>query len=188
VRFQGANNGNRKGPPRLTKDNTPAFAFSGWDKFAGLRFSHKVVARGVAPESVAWSGYSPRTSVLPGRTTGLDDGSYTFLVKAKDAAGNIDASPASRTFTVDTVSPGTTIHRGPTGMVSSAEARFTFSSKGEKRPTTFKCSLDDEAYTRCKSPWRHPGLSNGKHTFLVKAKDAAGNVDPTPAERTWTVC
>jgi hypothetical protein len=31
------------------------------------------------------------------------------------------------------------------------------------------------------------GLSNGSHTFRVRATDPAGNTDPTPAERTWTV-
>jgi hypothetical protein len=30
-------------------------------------------------------------------------------------------------------------------------------------------------------------LSRGSHTFNVRAKDGAGNVDPTPATRTWKV-
>jgi hypothetical protein len=30
-------------------------------------------------------------------------------------------------------------------------------------------------------------LANGPHTFEVKATDTAGNIDPTPASRTWTV-
>ena len=31
------------------------------------------------------------------------------------------------------------------------------------------------------------GLAVGSHTFSARAKDAAGNVDPTPATRSWTV-
>jgi len=30
-------------------------------------------------------------------------------------------------------------------------------------------------------------LSDGSHTFQVRAKDPAGNVDPTPAKYTWTI-
>ncbi len=51
--------------------------------------------------------------------------------------------------------------------------------------TTFNCSLDAAAFAACTSPQTYSGLTNGSHTFQVRAVDAAGNVDPTPATYTW---
>ena len=46
---------------------------------------------------------------------------------AKDPAGNVDASPASRSFTVDVTAPPTTID-GPSGPITDTTPTFTFSS------------------------------------------------------------
>jgi hypothetical protein len=35
-------------------------------------------------------------------TPGFSDGAHTFAVRATDAVGNVDATPPSRSFTVDT--------------------------------------------------------------------------------------
>src|SRR5205823_1415239 len=51
----------------------------------------------------------------------------------------------------------------------------------------FQCALDAAAYAACTSPVSYSGLAAGSHAFAVRAIDAAGNVDPTPATRTWTV-
>src|SRR5215203_5861597 len=123
--------------------------------------------------------------------TGLSEGSHTFEVKATDAAGNTDTTPASRSWTVaapppsDTTAPETTIDSGPSGTVSSASASFGFSSS--ETGSTFQCSLDGAAFASCASPKDYTGLSEGSHTFEVKATDAAGNTDTTPASRSWTV-
>jgi hypothetical protein len=47
--------------------------------------------------------------------------------------------------------------------------------------------MDGAVYSACTSPKNYTGLSVGAHTFTVKATDAAGNTDPTPASYTWTV-
>jgi DNA-binding beta-propeller fold protein YncE len=52
---------------------------------------------------------------------------------------------------------------------------------------TFDCSLDGAAFAACTSPRLLSLLANGSHTFRVRAKDTAGNIDPTPATTTWTV-
>jgi hypothetical protein len=59
---------------------------------------------------------------------GLGDGPHTASFRAEDLAGNQDQTPATRTFTVDTTAPFTTIDSGPTGTITTDEAKFTFSS------------------------------------------------------------
>jgi hypothetical protein len=51
----------------------------------------------------------------------------------------------------------------------------------------FECSLDAAAYAECSSPFSYTNLTGGAHTFKVRAKDSMGNVDATPASRSWTV-
>jgi hypothetical protein len=61
-------------------------------------------------------------------------------------------------------------------------ARFTFSAD---EAASFTCSLDGAAYTPCSSAASYSDLDPGWHTFAVRAVDAAGNVDPSPAEIRW---
>jgi acid phosphatase type 7 len=107
----------------------------------------------------------------------LSDGPHTFQVRATDATGNTDATPAFRTWTVDTTAPHTTIHSGPSGLTNEDHATFTFSSEAG---ATFECSLDGAPYSACTSPKSYTNLPEGHHTFDVTATDRAGNVEPPP--------
>jgi acid phosphatase type 7 len=89
----------------------------------------------------------------------------------------------------DTTPPDTVIDSGPSGTVKTRVARFTFSST-EPSNATFQTRLDGgnwEANGTATSKTYSQQLPNGTHTFNVKATDAAGNTDPTPASRTWKV-
>ena len=52
---------------------------------------------------------------------------------------------------------------------------------------TTECRLDGGAWASCGSGHLVTGLSNGEHTLEVRSTDNAGNVESTPASRTWTV-
>ena len=113
----------------------------------------------------------------------LDDGNY--WAHAEQAGTSGTAVSAATSFTVDTSPPHTVISSGPQGSTAATSASFAFSS-GEAG-STFECRLDGGAWTPCSTPQPYSGLANDVHTFDVRATDTAGNVDPTPASRTWTV-
>lgn len=89
---------------------------------------------------------------------------------------------ASVTVNADCVAPATAIDRGPTGTVNDVAPRFGFSATDGD---TFQCSLDGGPFQPCVTPLALSGLSDGDHVFAVRAVDAAGNVDPTPAVRSF---
>ena len=131
-----------------------------------------------------------RPCTSPQAYTNLADGEHTFPVRAKDAAGNVDATPASRTFTVAVVAPApdTTITGGPSGPITATTQTFTFTSEPG---ATFECRLDTPAgagtYAACTSPQQYTATALGDYTFFVRAKNAAGTVDATPATRTFRI-
>ena len=81
--------------------------------------------------------------------------------------------------------PETTITAGPTGLTNQTSATFQFTSS--ENNSTFLCSLDGSPFSPCSSPVAYSGLQDGNHTFQVKAVDQAGNQDPSPASRAWTI-
>ncbi len=116
--------------------------------------------------------------------SGLSDGEHTIEVRAIDAAGNLDPTPATRTWIVDATAPDTEIVSGPDSLTAAASATFDFSSELD---ATFQYKLDDGGYLAATDPLTLTGLSEGEHTLTVRAIDAYGNADTTPATWTWTI-
>ena len=114
----------------------------------------------------------------------LAEGSHTLQARAIDGSDNEDPTPDSHTWIVDTTPPDTAINSGPTGFTPLTDASFGFASESG---ATFECSRDGATFAPCTSPQPYAGLQDGPHSFAVRARDLAGNVDPAPAVRTWTV-
>src|SRR5207237_6358154 len=97
---------------------------------------------------------------------GLSPGSHTFHARATDAYGNLDATPASFTWTVDVNTPTIT---GPADPSNDANPSIAFSMA--ESGWTFTCSLDGAAAAACTSPVPVGPLADASHTFTVTAND-----------------
>src|SRR5206468_7317887 len=75
----------------------------------------------------------------------LAQGSHTLDVRATDAAGNTDASPASHTWTVDLTAPNTTIDTSPSDPSNNTTPSFTFSSSEAR--TSSRCNTSHDPRT-----------------------------------------
>ena len=111
--------------------------------------------------------------------------SYYMLFVLNDAGVPSTARFVRLKFAPGSGPPDTTITSGPAATTQSTIASFEFQSS---RPgSTFRCRLDGGSDEPCSSPWSYEGLAAGSHSFDVTASGPAGNADPTPATRSWTV-
>jgi subtilisin family serine protease len=95
------------GPSGTTASSSPSFAFS--SSQAGSTFACRLDGPGIA--TGALSSCSSPTSYAS-----LGDGTYTFSVTATDAAGNTDATPAIRIFTVQSAQPARALAPAPVSV------------------------------------------------------------------------
>ncbi len=104
----------------------------------------------------------------------------TFIFLATGCGnGDKDTTPP------DTTPPDTSITSGPSDPTNQASATFEFTST--EADSTFECQMDGGGYSSCTSPRTYDGISDGSHTFEVRATDGADNTDQTPAYYTWTI-
>jgi parallel beta-helix repeat protein len=166
-------------PLAATTQSAATFTFTGVDDVTAatsLGFQCQLDV----PVTSPWTACTSPANFSP-----LATGSHTFRVRAVDAAGNVDQSPAVYTWTIDQTAPETIISSGPQATTTSTSATFHFLSP--ETGSTFACSLDTAPFAACTSPVTHTGLAVGPHTFRVQATDAAGNIDQTPATHPWTI-
>ncbi|NMO15162.1 hypothetical protein HPC49_05895 [Pyxidicoccus fallax] len=115
----------------------------------------------------------------------LTAGSHRLEVRARDASGNVDGTPATYTWNVVLAEPETDIVSGPLPLSNSASATFTFQSN--MQGAWFECRVDNApTFATCPNPFTVTTPSDGAHRLLVRARTTSG-VDPTPAVYDWVV-
>lgn len=97
---------------------------------------------------------------------------------------------------VDTASPDTSIVSSPTGILRTAQTTFTFTGSDTPPPPagtpinelTYSYRLDTNPWSAFSANTNATltGFSEGTHSFEVKAKDKAGNIDAVPAVFSFT--
>lgn len=188
------------GPSQYTRDTTPTFTWSGTDNStpdANLTYS-----RIVDPSPLSqWSPYTSAKSVtLPP----LSQGVHSFSVVARDQAGNIDPTPAGRSFRVDSVAPaakapvhnlatnstvGTTVPvtiswAGATDTNGSGIARYVLHQSNNGGSTWTNIPLPASPITSIVRNLT-PGATS--YRYRVQAIDRAGNVSALVTGSTFTV-
>ena len=124
---------------------------------------------------------------LTGSFTGVQSASGTFTVVPNypECLGTVNWTARTTASPPDTTPPDTTIADGPSGPTRQKAPSFTFASTEPNG--TFECRIDDGAFAACNSPFKTAPLTDGPHTFEVKATDQAKNTDSTPAGRSFSV-
>lgn len=116
----------------------------------------------------------------PKAYVGIADGSHTFNVKATDSALNTDATPASYTWTIDTVAPGAPVVSGIT-PTENPRPTWTWTNGGGDGNRTYRYKLDSNnlstgaTETMATTYTPTSDLLVGTHTLYVQERDAAEN-------------
>ena len=173
------------GPGGPTNDATPTFSFHSSGEASGFQCSIDSGAAGFVP----CSGPGAAETAQP-----LADGSYTFRVRAVGPGGP-DPSPATRSFSVDTLPPSVSMSipgeegatsdntptlSGGTGTAAGDSAALTVrlyaggSASGTPQQTV-SASVAGAVWSASPSP-----LADGTYTAQAEQGDGAGNVGHSP--------
>jgi Subtilase family len=154
-------------PEALSRNRRPTIQFT-----ASRPVAFACALDGGLPQPCA----SPYTVPAP-----LAEGKHAFAVTGTDIGGRVGASPVI-SFTIDTKAPRTRIVKHPPKLVRSKHrrVRVVFRFRSNESGATFICKTDHDLLRPCRARLALR-LLEGRHKVKVRAKDAAGNVDPTAA-------
>lgn len=161
------------GPPNPTRSTTASFGF--------------VSSEADSTFQCSLNGAPFSACVSPKSYTALTNGSHTFRVQATDVAGNLDATSASRTWTVDTIKPTVSgmspRHKSITRDTTPSIRAVISDNTTNLRKANIKLYVAGKKITRFsysaatnKLVYNSSKLPKGRKTVKIIATDAAGNV------------
>jgi hypothetical protein len=168
-------------PGGRANDVTPLVVGSAQDTttvsiFASADCSGGAIAKGSADQLAA----GIKVSVSPNAETALS--AMTVV------GGRHSACSEPVTYFEDSSAPHTRVTMGPGVKTRKHKVIFRFQDITEDPPgTTFACKVDKGKWKACSSPFHIKHLKVGKHTLAIRATDLAGNVEPKPVKRRFSV-
>jgi serralysin len=134
-------------------------------------------------------------SIVIPTATGTAEGAWSVSAVARNADGQFDATPATRSFVIDLTAPDTTLGTVPTtsnatelliaGTATAGDAtlvRLTITPPGATAGTVTVPVAADGSWS-----YLAPILAQGQWRFSAAAQDAVGNVDFQPATATTII-
>jgi Ca2+-binding RTX toxin-like protein len=134
-------------------------------------------------DTVVARGGGDALEIRDGETDGAICGDGADIVIA-DVSG-VDVLAEDCEGTLFDVRPDTEILAGPPSLTRDRTPSFGF--RATKPGSTLECSLDDRPFASCRSPLALGPVIDGAHAFRVRARDALGALDLTPAASVFTV-
>ncbi len=159
-----------------------------WEPVDGTTYSdEQQVTTGVVVKYKASGVGYPDTELI-------NETKYYYRIYTYDYVPNYSSGVSASATPGDTTPPETNITGGPSGTIGYDDVQFTWTGSDNVTATSnLVYSYYLNGYDSGYSPWtsstskNYYNLPNGPYTFYVKAKDEAGNIDPTPASKSFTV-
>lgn len=166
-------------------------------------FSGSLPSAAGSPAAAIPDGMALRRSIAPGCATLLeptddkDNSAVDFAAVFPDprpnsvaptehaCASSAGPGPGEGGPGAGTRAPETELRRKPAKRTHDRTPTFRFAS--DEGGATFQCELDGKAFKACRSPLTTRPLSPGRHSFKVRAIEASGNPDPSPASYSFKV-
>ena len=155
-----------RAPPPLSRERQPTVEFSA---NRPVTFSCRIDGGATQPCASPF--------VVP---AALVDGSHAIAVDGVDVSGREGHGAAA--FAIDGTAPRASIRRHPPKLIVTRRrsVRAVFGFRSDEAGATFLCKVDRDPLRPCASRLARRFAAGG-HAVRVRAEDAAGNVDPSPA-------
>jgi large repetitive protein len=154
------------------------------DSFSKLALTESAVAP-TSPASFNLTCSSTGTQDIPYVLISPNDGLKKLFLWTMDSAGIVSPAASEFSFYLDATIPAVTITTVPVAVNNFTTQAIAFSGTDNGGTIAgYECKLDLGAWSACSSPISLTSLSEGDHSFSVRAIDYAGNISNLEV-RSW---